>query len=69
MLASFIAALATQALFASAQNIRRDPGVYGPALEVAHLYYGQWPTGFVFLHDTKNKRHADLLKSHCVFLG
>ncbi|KAI1273830.1 major royal jelly protein [Xylaria sp. FL0933] len=22
-----------------------DPGVYGPPLEVAHAYYGQWPTG------------------------
>ncbi|KAI1773263.1 MRJP-domain-containing protein [Hypoxylon cercidicola] len=22
-----------------------DPGVYGPTLEVAHAYYGQWPTG------------------------
>ncbi|KAI1759532.1 major royal jelly protein-domain-containing protein [Hypoxylon sp. FL1150] len=22
-----------------------DPGVYGPNLEVAHAYYGQWPTG------------------------
>ncbi|KAI0179892.1 MRJP-domain-containing protein [Hypoxylon sp. FL1284] len=29
------------------QNISfvSDPGVYGPNLEVAHAYYGQWPTG------------------------
>lgn len=44
MLTSIFTVLATQILLASAQNIRRDPGVYGPALEVAHLYYGQWPT-------------------------
>ncbi|KAI0836993.1 MRJP-domain-containing protein [Hypoxylon sp. FL0890] len=32
---------------AHAQNISfiSDPGVYGPALEIVHGYYGQWPTG------------------------
>ncbi|KAI0465603.1 major royal jelly protein-domain-containing protein [Xylaria cf. heliscus] len=32
---------------ASANDIQfiSDPGVYGPALEVVHAYYGQWPTG------------------------
>ncbi|KAI3325251.1 major royal jelly protein-domain-containing protein [Xylariaceae sp. AK1471] len=32
---------------ASAQNISfiSDSGVFGPPLEVAHAYYGQWPTG------------------------
>jgi sugar lactone lactonase YvrE len=28
-----------------AQNIRSDPGVAGPALEIVHLFDGQWPTG------------------------
>jgi len=22
-----------------------DPGTYGPQVEIAHLYYDQWPTG------------------------
>lgn len=47
MLTSFLATVTVQALLATAQNIRRDPGVYGPSLEIAHLYYGQWPTGCV----------------------
>jgi len=32
-------------LLASAQIVRKDPGVYGPALEIAHLFNDQWPTG------------------------
>lgn len=32
-------------LLASAQSLVTDPGVFGPALEIAHLYYDQWPTG------------------------
>ncbi|KAH6704362.1 major royal jelly protein [Leptodontidium sp. MPI-SDFR-AT-0119] len=30
---------------AEAQTILSDPGVTGPPLEIAHLYYDQWPTG------------------------
>lgn len=32
---------------ATAQDIDfiKDPGVYGPALETVHAFYGQWPTG------------------------
>ncbi|KAB2580009.1 hypothetical protein DBV05_g1523 [Lasiodiplodia theobromae] len=29
----------------AAQDIATDPGVAGPPLEIAHLYYDQWPTG------------------------
>ncbi|KAF2445257.1 hypothetical protein P171DRAFT_521279 [Karstenula rhodostoma CBS 690.94] len=29
----------------SSAQILRDPGVYGPPLEVVHLYNDQWPTG------------------------
>lgn len=28
-----------------AQQDPQDPGVAGPALEVVHRYYDQWPTG------------------------
>lgn len=44
LLAGFIAPL-----LASAQRLVTDPGVYGPELEIAHLYYGQWPTGWCHL--------------------
>jgi len=46
MLTSIVAGLIALGLPASAQSprIRSDPGVYGPALEVVHLYEGQWPT-------------------------
>lgn len=27
------------------QEILSDPGTLGPALEVIHLFYDQWPTG------------------------
>lgn len=44
ILQTIIFAVATHA---AAHNITflSDPGTYGPALEVAHAYYGQWPTG------------------------
>jgi hypothetical protein len=32
-------------LLCSAQDLITDPGVYGPALELVHLYYDQFPTG------------------------
>lgn len=30
---------------ATSQHIQSDPGVAGPSLEIAHLYYDQFPTG------------------------
>jgi len=42
---ALITALASSALLATAQIVRTDPGVYGPALEIAHLFNDQWPTG------------------------
>ena len=32
----------------SAQNVPLDPGTYGPALELVHLYYDEFPTGRKF---------------------
>jgi len=32
-------------LLASAQQLASDPGVYGPALELVHLYNDEFPTG------------------------
>lgn len=29
-------------------GVIRDPGTYGPQVEIAHLYYDQWPTGKAF---------------------
>ena len=29
----------------SGQEVASDPGVYGPPLEIVHLYYDQFPTG------------------------
>lgn len=42
-----VSSLGVVAAVAQAQDITfiSDPGVYGPALETAHAYYGQWPTG------------------------
>ncbi|EMC96044.1 hypothetical protein BAUCODRAFT_514583 [Baudoinia panamericana UAMH 10762] len=43
-----LAAAAANILLCSAQNsaqLIRDPGVYGPPLELVHLYYDQFPTG------------------------
>jgi hypothetical protein len=31
-----------------AQNILSDPGVAGPPVEIAHLYYDEWPTGLKY---------------------
>ena len=28
-----------------AAQLTKDPGVYGPALELQHLFYDEWPTG------------------------
>lgn len=39
----FITALA--AGLAGAVDLATDPGVYGPALELVHLYYDEFPTG------------------------
>lgn len=36
----------TLCAFASAQEIASDSGRSGPPLEIAHLYYDQFPTGF-----------------------
>lgn len=41
--ASILIALLVPAL--SSAQIIKDPGVYGPPLEVVHLYNDQWPTG------------------------
>lgn len=30
-----------------------DPGTYGPAVEIVHLYYDEWPTG---MNDLPNSR-------------
>ncbi|QIW98904.1 hypothetical protein AMS68_004422 [Peltaster fructicola] len=40
---TFITALV--AGLASAVDLATDPGVYGPALELVHLYYDEFPTG------------------------
>lgn len=32
-------------LVISGQIVASDPGVYGPPLELVHLYYDQFPTG------------------------
>lgn len=32
-------------LLISGQTVESDPGVHGPALELVHLYYDQFPTG------------------------
>jgi len=33
------------------EQLIRDPGVYGPALEVVHLYWDQFPTGIAVSKD------------------
>ncbi|KAF2852826.1 hypothetical protein T440DRAFT_19718 [Plenodomus tracheiphilus IPT5] len=35
----------------AAQQIRSDPGITGPPLEIVHLYNGQWPTGITVAKD------------------
>lgn len=43
---ALVAALAAtaRAQQSQAQPIS-DPGTYGPQVEIAHLYYDEWPTG------------------------
>ncbi|KAF2098335.1 hypothetical protein NA57DRAFT_40469 [Rhizodiscina lignyota] len=38
-------ALAALLQLCTSQSLTTDPGVYGPELEIAHLYYDEWPTG------------------------
>jgi hypothetical protein len=45
MLVTTLLALASASILSNAQELIRDPGVYGPALEVVHLYYDEFPTG------------------------
>ncbi|KAF2025284.1 major royal jelly protein [Setomelanomma holmii] len=42
---TIVAASTLLAALSGAQQILRDPGVAGPALEIVHLYNDQWPTG------------------------
>ena len=44
MLSTSLLSGALLPLLGAAQLIT-DPGTYGPALELVHLYYDQWPTG------------------------
>ncbi|MCJ1280913.1 hypothetical protein MMC26_000230, partial [Xylographa opegraphella] len=37
--------LSSFALSASAQALASDPGVYGPAIELVHIYNDEFPTG------------------------
>jgi len=48
-IAPLIAALVASAL-AQQQDpgVISDPGMYGPQVEIVHLYYDQWPTGRLF---------------------
>ncbi|KAK4555985.1 hypothetical protein LTR86_006681 [Recurvomyces mirabilis] len=45
MYAATLLTLTGFGLLSCAQNLIRDPSVYGPALEVVHLYYDEFPTG------------------------
>jgi len=45
MYTTTLLSLAGFGLLSFAQNLIRDPSVYGPALEVVHLYYDEFPTG------------------------
>jgi hypothetical protein len=40
-----LAASALLSTLSSAQQLKRDSGVAGAALELVHLYNDQWPTG------------------------
>jgi sugar lactone lactonase YvrE len=40
-----LSAVSSALLLVSAQNIISDPGKAGPDVEIAHLYYDEWPTG------------------------
>lgn len=45
MLTSISFAFAALFSLSASQDLVTDPGVYGPELEIAHLYYDEWPTG------------------------
>lgn len=45
MLSIIFAAALLLPLLVSSQQLIQDPGRAGPALEVVHLYYDEWPTG------------------------
>ncbi|EOD48955.1 putative major royal jelly protein [Neofusicoccum parvum UCRNP2] len=40
-----LAGVSYLAWLSAAQELATDPGKAGPPLEIAHLYYDQWPTG------------------------
>jgi len=44
MFSSLAVILTAGVALAVAQVVRKDSGTYGPALDVAHLFYDQWPT-------------------------
>lgn len=46
-----VSALSSALLLTSAQTILSDPGRAGPAVEIAHLYYDEWPTGIAVAAD------------------
>lgn len=50
-----VAALTAAAAAQTVQQdpgVIRDPGTYGPQVEIVHLYYDQWPTGAIELYYT-----------------
>ena len=50
MLGSNVVALAGFGLLSTAQQLVSDPGVYGPPIELVHLYYDEFPTGTLALN-------------------
>lgn len=70
----FKTGILTTAVLVCAQDIEfvRDPGVYGPALEIEHAYYGQWPTGVavsstgrIFSNFPGGEQHKPFMQNHC----
>lgn len=60
MLSLLLFGLTVFGLTVFAQQDPQDPGVAGPALEVVHRYYDQWPTGKQKLFH--NRAYADMLR-------
>jgi hypothetical protein len=50
-------------LLTSGQTVESDPGVHGPALELVHLYYDQFPTG-KFIYPSQYQLFPYFLRFH-----
>ena len=65
MYSSTILSVFILVLFASAQQIASDPGVYGPQLELVHIYNDEFPTGISTMSGIPSVGASDWPRHRC----